>query len=61
MIRGTDHVATVPTLLAQAYEAQYDLRVLPVPISVPWLDERLVWPKHLDDNQASIWAEKSDS
>ncbi|WP_080441598.1 LysR family transcriptional regulator [Burkholderia ubonensis] len=55
LIRGTDHIATVPTLLAWAYETQYDIRVFPVPISVPRLDERLVWPKHLDDDQASIW------
>lgn len=55
MVIGTNHIATVPTLLARAYESQYDLRVFPVPIPVPPLEERLVWPKHLDDDPASLW------
>ncbi|WP_322067243.1 LysR family transcriptional regulator [Burkholderia ubonensis] len=58
MVVGTNLVATIPTLLARAYESQYDLRVFPVPIPVPMLEERLVWPKHLDGDPASLWLRK---
>ncbi|MBN3815851.1 LysR family transcriptional regulator [Paraburkholderia sp. Se-20369] len=58
MVSGTNHVATIPTLLANVYALQYNLRVFPVPISVPSLEERLVWPKHLNDDPACLWLRK---
>ena len=55
MVRGTQHIATIPTLLARALAKQHDLRVFPTPIPFPPLTEVLVWPRHLDDDPANIW------
>jgi len=55
IITGTNYLATVPTLLATEFARHHPLRVLPAPISLPPLNEVLVWPKHLDDDPANVW------
>jgi LysR family nod box-dependent transcriptional activator len=55
MLTGTNYIATIPTVLANDYEKQYDLRVFPVPITIPPLEEKLVWPRRLDDDPANCW------
>lgn len=55
LVSGTQHIATIPTVLALACAPHYDLRVLPAPIALPPLNETLVWPNHLEDDPANQW------
>ena len=63
LVVGTDRIATVPTRLACKYAQFLPLKLLPLPINVPPIIEKLQWHRVHSQDPDHIWlrAQLSDS
>jgi DNA-binding transcriptional LysR family regulator len=55
LVVGTDRIATVPTRLACKYAQFLPLKLLPLPINVPPLVEKLQWHRAHSQDPAHLW------
>ncbi|GAB3627040.1 LysR family transcriptional regulator [Pandoraea terrae] len=52
---GTNHIAALPTSMAQNYAEHLPLRILTPPVDLPILTDVLQWHWHKDQDPASRW------
>ena len=55
LIVGTDRVATIQTRLAGKLAASYPIRVVPLPLPLPALQEAMMWHPRLDRDAGHAW------
>jgi DNA-binding transcriptional LysR family regulator len=55
LIVGTDRVATLQMRLAEKLAASYPIRVVPLPVPLPLLEEAMMWHPRLDRDAAHAW------
>ena len=55
LVIGTNRVATLQTRLARMSANYYPLRLVPPPMEIPALVEKMQWHKFLDKDPAHIW------
>lgn len=55
LIVGTDRVATLQMRLADKLAASYPIRVVPLPLPLPVLEEAMMWQPRLDRDAAHAW------
>jgi DNA-binding transcriptional LysR family regulator len=55
MVAGTDRIATAPHRLAQRVAEAHDLRVYPLPLVLPAIDEVIQWNRFHDEDPGLTW------
>jgi DNA-binding transcriptional LysR family regulator len=55
MLVGTDRLCIMHKRLAMLYAEPLSLKLLPVPIEMPWLVEMIQWHKYRDRDPGRIW------
>src|ERR1043166_7533541 len=55
LVVGTNRIATVPMLLARKYAESLPIRMLPLPVDIPPLYERLHWHSVHDQDPVHRW------
>ena len=55
LIVGTDRIATLQMRLAEKLAASYPIRVVPLPLPLPVLEEAMMWHPRLDRDAGHAW------
>jgi DNA-binding transcriptional LysR family regulator len=55
LIVGTDRIATLQMRLAEKLAALYPIRVVPLPLPLPVLEEAMMWHPRLDRDAGHAW------
>jgi len=55
LIVGTDRIATLQMRLAETLAASYPIRVVPLPVPLPVLEEAMMWHPRLDRDAGHAW------
>jgi DNA-binding transcriptional LysR family regulator len=55
LIVGTDRIATLQMRLAEKLTASYPIRVVPLPVPLPVLEEAMMWHPRLDRDAGHAW------
>jgi LysR family transcriptional regulator, nod-box dependent transcriptional activator len=55
LIVGTDRIATLQMRLAERMSASYPIRVVPLPLPLPVLEEAMMWHPRLDRDAGHAW------
>jgi LysR family transcriptional regulator, nod-box dependent transcriptional activator len=55
LIVGTDRIATIQMRLAGKLAASYPIRVVPLPLPLPVLEEAMMWHPRLDRDAGHAW------
>jgi DNA-binding transcriptional LysR family regulator len=55
LIVGTDRIATLQMRLAAKLAASYPIRVVPLPLPIPVLEEAMMWHPRLDRDAGHAW------
>ncbi len=55
LIIGTERVATLQMRLAERLAASYPIRIVPLPLPLPVLEEAMMWHPRLDRDAAHAW------
>jgi DNA-binding transcriptional LysR family regulator len=55
LIVGTDRIATLQMRLADKLAASYPIRVVPLPLPLPVLEEAMMWHPRLDRDAGHAW------
>jgi DNA-binding transcriptional LysR family regulator len=55
LIVGTDRIATIQMRLAGKLAASYPIRVVPLPLPLPVLQEAMMWHPRLDRDAGHAW------
>jgi LysR family nod box-dependent transcriptional activator len=55
LVVGTDRIATVPTRLACKYAKFLPLKLLPLPVDIPPIHEKLQWHRAHSQDPANTW------
>jgi LysR family nod box-dependent transcriptional activator len=55
LIVGTDRIATIQTRLAGKLAGSFPIRVVPLPVPLPLLEEAMMWHPRLDRDAGHAW------
>ncbi len=55
LIVGTERVATLQMRLAEKLAASYPIRLVPLPLPMPRLEEAMMWHPRLDRDAGHVW------
>jgi DNA-binding transcriptional LysR family regulator len=55
LVVGTDRIATIQMRLAEKLAASYPIRVVPLPLPQPVLEEAMMWHPRLDRDAGHAW------
>ena len=55
LVVGTDRIATIQTRLALKFARVFPLKLLPLPVPLPVLQEAVFWPTHLERDPGHMW------
>jgi LysR family transcriptional regulator, nod-box dependent transcriptional activator len=55
LVVGTDRIATVQTRLALKFARMFALKLVPLPVPLPVLQEAVFWTTHLDRDPGHMW------
>jgi LysR family transcriptional regulator, nod-box dependent transcriptional activator len=55
LLVGTDRIATVQSRLAATLAASHPIRIVPLPMSPPVLEETMAWHPRLDQDAGHVW------
>jgi len=55
LIVGTDRIATIQMRLAEKLAASYPIRIVPLPLPLPVLEEAMMWHPRLDRDAGHAW------
>jgi DNA-binding transcriptional LysR family regulator len=55
LVVSTDRIATVQTRLALKFARMFPLKLIPLPVPLPVLQEAVFWPTHLERDPGHMW------